>query len=118
METTHIIKIYINGEFVSEFDAMEIATSKANAVSYCRIEEDGTLLATKGMMFVDRSGDNAKINFSYDIFFMDLCSKETIEKNGSYYYNCDSKILGNIEVFVGHVDIFPEYDQCIREYFK
>jgi hypothetical protein len=117
MDVSHIIKIYVNGEFVSEYEATEIATSKENAVSYCRKEEDGTFLATKGMMFVDRTEETVRINFSYDIFFFDWYSCKKIEKDGSYYYCCDSKALGTVEVFIGKVDIFPEYDQCIQEYF-
>lgn len=117
MGITHIIKIYINGEFVCEFDSVEMAANKINAVSYCRKEEDGTYLATRGMMFVDRGGENAHINFSYDIFYMDLYSNKRIEKDNSYYYKCDSKAFGNVEIFIGNVDIYPEYDHCIYEYF-
>lgn len=118
MEATHNVKFFINGDFVLEYSAFEMNTGKVAAKSYCRIEEDGQILATKGMAFVDRTEEVVHINFSYDIFFFDLYSCESIEKNGSYYYKCHSKALGNnVEVFICADDLTIEEDNYIHEYF-
>lgn len=119
MEATHIIKIFINGGFTSEYSALEIKTSKEKALSYCRIdEENGFLNSSYGMMFVDRSNEQTYINFSYDIFYFDLYASSSIEKDGNYFYRCSSKTLGdNVEIFICKDEILDEYYNNIRDYF-
>jgi hypothetical protein len=106
MTYSHNVLIEFGLQTAIEFTSVQMDGSGEGCMSFCRFEDEGAYLASKGMVFVNLNKQS--IAFSYDIFDIKLDITEMKKVDNSYHFKCVNDLL-RVDVYIVEYEKWDEF---------